>query len=156
MGVFNKIIQRTMPILSSIPSPCITPSMCWVIVHLIIILLLFRVDVLNFFQIHSDRKLTDPHFQEKLWPISVHFASAYNCLLVKLLRQNCLQTKHLWEAVLLFWDKDIAFLGHTKWSTKHIGSEQRGTAKDTRLQVLAALNHSGTDEDLYKQSFVFQ
>ena len=65
-------LQRTMPILSSIPFPCITPSMCRVMVHLVIILLLFRVDVLKFFQIHSNRKLTDPHFQEKLWPISVH------------------------------------------------------------------------------------
>ena len=47
------------------------------------------------------------------------------------------------EAVLLFWDEDIAFLGHTKWSTKHSGNNQRGTVKDTRSQVLEAVNISG-------------
>ena len=48
----------------------------------------------------------------------------------------------LWEAMLLFWDEDIAFLGHTKWSTKHSGNNQRGTVKDTRSQVLEAVNIS--------------
>ena len=42
--------------------------------------------------------------------------------------------------MLLFWDEDIAFLGHTKWSTKHSGNNQRGTVKDTRSQVLEAVN----------------
>ena len=46
------------------------------------------------------------------------------------------------EAMLLFWDEDIAFLGHTKWSTKHSGNNQRGTVKDTRPQVLEAVNIS--------------
>ena len=46
------------------------------------------------------------------------------------------------EAMLLFWDEDIAFLGHTKWSTKHSGNNQRGTVKDTRSQVLEAVNIS--------------
>ena len=46
------------------------------------------------------------------------------------------------EAMILFWDEDIAFLGHTKWSTKHSGNNQRGTVKDTRLQVLEAVNIS--------------
>ena len=36
----------------------------------------------------------------------------------------------LWEAVFLFWDEDIAFLVDTKWSTKHSGSDQIGTADD--------------------------
>ena len=48
----------------------------------------------------------------------------------------------LWEAMLLFWDEDIAFLGHTKWSTKHCGNNQRGTVKDTRSQVREAVNIS--------------
>ena len=48
----------------------------------------------------------------------------------------------LWEAMLLFWDEDIAFLGHIKWSTKHSGNNQRGTVKDTRSQVLEAVNIS--------------
>ena len=39
------------------------------------------------------------------------------------------------EAMLLFRDEDIAFLGHTKWSTKQSGNNQRGTVKDTRSQV---------------------
>ena len=46
------------------------------------------------------------------------------------------------EAMLLFWDEDIAFLGHTKWSTKHSGNSQQGTVKDTRSQVLEAVNIS--------------
>ena len=46
------------------------------------------------------------------------------------------------EAMLLFWDEDIAFLGHTKWSTKHSGNNQRGTVKDTRSQVLEDVNIS--------------
>ena len=46
------------------------------------------------------------------------------------------------EAMLLFWDEDIAFLEHTKWSTKHSGNNQRGTVKDTRSQVLEAVNIS--------------
>ena len=50
----------------------------------------------------------------------------------------------LWEARLLFWDKDIAFLGHIKWSTKHSGNNQRRTVKDTRSQVLEAVNISAT------------
>ena len=48
----------------------------------------------------------------------------------------------LWEAVLLFWDEDIAFLGHIKWSTKHSGNNQRRTVIDTRSQVLEAVNIS--------------
>ena len=48
------------------------------------------------------------------------------------------------ETILLFWDEDIAFLGHTKWSTKHGGNNQRGTVKDTRLQVLEAVNISAS------------
>ena len=62
MGVFGKLIQCTMPILSSIPFTCIIMD--------------------------------------------------------------------LWEAVLLFWDEDIAFLVHIKWSTKHSGSDQIDTAED--------------------------
>ena len=50
----------------------------------------------------------------------------------------------LWEAMLLFWDQDIAFLGHIKWSMKHSGNNQRRTVKDTRSQVLEAVNISAT------------
>ena len=46
------------------------------------------------------------------------------------------------EAMLLFWDEDIAFLGHNKWSMKHSGNNQRGTVKDTRSQVLEDVNIS--------------
>ena len=46
------------------------------------------------------------------------------------------------EAMLTFWDEDIAFLGHPKWSTKHSGNNQRGTVKDTRSQVLEGVNIS--------------
>ena len=33
------------------------------------------------------------------------------------------------EAMLLFWDEDIAFLGHTKWSTKHSENNQKVPSK---------------------------
>ena len=53
------------------------------------------------------------------------------------------QTKAPCEKLcFLFWDEDIAFLGHIKWSTKHSGNNQRGTVKDTRSQVLEAVNIS--------------
>ena len=89
-------------------------------------------------QVYGNRKLTDPHFQEKIWPISVH-PSDY------IQPRNAQTNVHactLREAMLLFWDEDIAFLGHTKWSTKHSGNNQRGTVKDTRSQVLEAVNIS--------------
>ena len=44
--------------------------------------------------------------------------------------------------MLLFWDEDIAFLRHTKWSMKQSGNNQRGAHKDTRSQVLEAVNIS--------------
>ena len=46
------------------------------------------------------------------------------------------------EAMLLFWDEDIAFLGHTKWSTKHRGNNQRGTVKDTQSPIPPPLSLS--------------
>ena len=78
-----------------------------------------------------------------IWPISVHpsVLSTYN---LEMLRQIFMlaHKSTLREAMLLFWDEDIAFRGHTKWSTKHSGNNQRGTVKDTRSQVLEAVNIS--------------
>ena len=37
------------------------------------------------------------------------------------------------EAMLLFWDEDIVFLGHTKWSTKHSGNNRMGTVNSKIL-----------------------
>ena len=81
------------------------------------------------FQIYSNRKLTDPHFQQKMWPISIHpcqYIYFQNAQIKRSFRQrlDACRQKHLWEAVLLFWDEDIEFLGYTKWS------DQIGTAKD--------------------------
>ena len=45
------------------PPPCVLSQNT-------IILMLFRVDVNQVFQIHNNRKLTDPHFQQKMWHIS--------------------------------------------------------------------------------------
>ena len=45
------------------------------------------------------------------------------------------------EAMLLFWDEDIAFRGHTKWSTNHSGNNQRGTVKDTRFTSSWSCEH---------------
>ena len=71
MGVFGKLIQYTMPILYSIPSPCITPpcvlSHC---PHYYPVA--FQGRCAQVFQIYSNRKLTDPHIQQKMWPISIH------------------------------------------------------------------------------------
>ena len=92
-------------------------------------------------QIYGNRKLTDPHFQEKIWPISVHPSEYIQPQNAQTNLHACRQSI-LREAMLLFWDEDIAFLGHTKWSTKHSGNNQMGTVKDTRSQVLAAVNIS--------------
>ena len=71
-GLFSKIIQYTMPILSTIPT-CTTPPCVWATVLLTIYLLRFRVDGLKFSKhIGCTRKLLDPHFHEIMWPISVH------------------------------------------------------------------------------------
>ena len=95
-------------------------------------------------QIYGNRKLTDPHFQEKIWPISVH-PSDY---IQPRKAQTNLHACTLREAMLLFWHEDIVFLGHTKWSTKHSGNKQRGTVKDTRSQVLEAVNISAQFQKL--------
>ena len=40
------------------------------------------------------------------------------------------------EAMLLFWDEDIAFIGHTKWSTKHSGNNQQSKILDHKFLKL--------------------
>ena len=103
----------------------------WAIVLVTIILLLFWVDVLKFSK-YSNGKITDPHFQEKKCdPSQSILASAYQIAQTKLGFRyqivDCKQ-KQLWEAVLLFWDENIVFPGHTDWRTKHGGSDQTRTA----------------------------
>ena len=61
------------------------------------------------FQIYSNRKLIDPHFQEKLWPISIdpcQYTKLQNAQIKLGFRQqlDACRQKHLWKAVLLFWD----------------------------------------------------
>ena len=71
VGVFPKLIQCTMPILSSIPSPCIIPCglrYCHSHYHPVA----FQGRCARVFPICNNRKLTDPHFQQKMWPISIH------------------------------------------------------------------------------------
>ena len=92
-------------------------------------------------QIYGNGKLTDPYFQEKIWPISVH-PSEYIQPRNAQTNLHARRKSTLWEAMLLFWDEDIAFIGHTKWSTKHSGNNQRGTVKDTGSHVLEAVNIS--------------
>ena len=53
-----------------------------------------------------------------------------------------LADKSTLREAMLFLDEDFAFLGHTKWSRKHTGNNQRGAVKDTRSQVLEAVNIS--------------
>ena len=84
------------------------------------------------FQIYGNRKLTDPQFQQKMWLISIHPCRYIKLQSVQLklcfrLQLYAFRQKHPWEAVLLFWDEDIALLEHTKWST-----------------ILVAVNHSGS------------
>ena len=56
---------------------------------------------------------------------------------------SCLQTKAPCEKLCFCFEmKILPFLGHTKWSTKHSGNNQRGTVKETRSQVLEAVNIS--------------
>ena len=124
------------PLLASSPSICLShcPSYYYSVA--------FQGRCTQVLQIYGNRKLTDPYFQEKIWPISVH-PSEY------IQPRNAQTNLHaradkgtLREAMLFFWDEDIAFLGHTKWSTKHSGNNQRGTVKDTRSQVLEDVNIS--------------
>ena len=167
MGVFGKLIQCTMPILYIIPSPYITPlHKFWAFVLLTIILLLFRVDVPKFSKpTYSAENVT--HLNPSL-PVCI--ASKCSDKTEFQTRAWCLQTKApvrnrafvvRWRhcILLLLWDEDIAFLGHTEWSTKHSGSDQIGTAKDTWSQVLAPVNHLGsylslcTHKLIHKQSW---
>ena len=101
----------------------------------------FQARCAKVLQIYGNRKLTDPHFRRKYYPSQSILLITYN---LEMLRQIVMPADKstLREAMLLFWDEDIAFLGHTKWSTKHSGNNQRGTVKETRSQVLEAVNIS--------------
>ena len=92
-------------------------------------------------QIYGNRKLTDPHFRRKYDPSQSILLITYN---LEMLRQIFMlaDKSTLREAMILFWDEDIAFLRHTKWSTKQSENNQRGRVKDTRSQVLEAVNIS--------------
>ena len=79
-------------------------------------------------QIYGNRKLTDPHFQEKIWPILVH-PSEYTQPRNAQTNLHACRQKHPARSYAFL---DIAFLGHTKWSTKHTRNNQRGAVKDTR------------------------
>ena len=92
-------------------------------------------------QIYGNRKLTDPHFQENIWPISVHPSDYIQPRNAQTNLHACRQN-HPARSYAFVWDEDSAFLGHIKWSTKHSGNNQRGTVKDTRSQVLEAVNIS--------------
>ena len=142
MGVFDKLIQCTMPILSSIPSTCIIPRhLFWAIVLLIIIRLLFRVDVLKFCRYMVIGNQLTHIFRRKYDPSQSIHLNTYNLEMLKQISMLADKSTPR-EAMLLFWDEDIAFLGHTKWSTKHNGNNQRRTVKDTQSQVLEAVNIS--------------
>ena len=71
MGVFGKLIQYAMPLLSSIPSPGITPSMCLSHCPSHYYPVAFQGICGQVFQIYSNRKLTDQHIEQKMWPISI-------------------------------------------------------------------------------------
>ena len=79
-------------------------------------------------QIYGNRKLTEPYFQEKIWPISVH-PSEYIQPRNAQTNLHAHRQKHPARSYALFWDEDIAFLGHTKWSTKHSENNQRVQSK---------------------------
>ena len=81
VGVFGKFIQYTMHILSSIPSPCIIPSMYYES-FLLIIIIWFQGRCAQVFQIYSNRYLTAPHFRGKYEPSHSIFASTItSCIL---------------------------------------------------------------------------
>ena len=154
MRVFDKLIQCTMPILSSIPSTCIIPlHLFWAIVLLTIILLLLRVDVLKFCRYMVIWNELTHIFRRKYDPSQSILLSTYN---LEMLRKIFMlaDKSTLREAMLLFWDEDIAFLGHTRWSTKHSGNNQRGTVEYTRSQVLEAVNISAPVLSLCTQELI--
>ena len=70
MGLFGKLIQYAMPISSSIRSPCITTSMCFESSQYYPAAV--KGICAEVFQIYRNRRLTDPHIQQKMWPISIH------------------------------------------------------------------------------------
>ena len=118
------------PLLASSPSICLShcPSYYYSVA--------FQDRCAQVLQLYGNRKLTDPYD-----PSQSILLSTYN---LEMLRQIFMlaDKSTLREAMLLFWDEDIAVLGPTKWSTKHSGNNQRGTVKDTRSQVLEAVNIS--------------
>ena len=80
MGVFGNQLQYAKPILSNIPSPCITPSMCFEPLSFSLLSCCFQGICDQVFQIYSNRKLTESHIQQKCYPFhstlaSVHLAS---------------------------------------------------------------------------------
>ena len=88
-------------------------------------------------QIYGNRKWTDPHFQEKIWPISVHPSEYIQPRNAQTNLHACRQKHPARNYAFFRWK--YCFLGHTKWSTKHSGNNQRGAVKDTRSQVLEAV-----------------
>ena len=111
-GLFSKLIQYTMLILSTIPS-CTMPPCVWATVLLTVYLLRFRVDGLKFsIHIGCTRKLLDPHFHEMMWPISVHpcwytIACLPNCSHANELQTTtwCLQFCFVLFCFVLFWER---------------------------------------------------
>ena len=130
MGVFGKLIQCTMPIEHSLlhhPPSCVLrhcPSHYYPVT--------FQDICAQVFQIYINRKFTDPHFQYIYLPAH---QNSYSKLSFRQL--DVCRHKHMWEYMLLFWYEYIAFLGHTKWGTRHSESDQISTAKifDHRLQL---------------------
>ena len=100
----QRLFYPAFPLLASPPSICFghCPSYYYSVA--------FQGRCAQVLQIYGNRKLTDPHFREKIWPISVH-PSEY----LEMLRQIFVlaDKSTLRKAMLLFWDEDIAFLGHT-------------------------------------------
>ena len=107
MEVFGKLIQNAIHILSSIPSPCITPSMC-------LSLLLFRVYVLKFSRIIVMRSKLTHIFSKNLNPyLPVHIVSKFSDKMSFRQQLDACRQKHVWEAGILFWGEHFEFLGHT-------------------------------------------
>ena len=108
MGMFCKLIQYIILILSSISSPCIIPLLVfWAIVLLTTILLLFRIDLLKFsrYIVIEISWLTFSAENVIHLNLSCQYVKLQNAQIKLCFRQqlDACRQKHLWEALLLFW-----------------------------------------------------
>ena len=108
MGIFCKLIQYIIFILSSISSPCIIPSLCLSHCPSHYYPVAFQDRFAQVFQIYSYNKISWLIFSAENVThlnLSCQYIKLQNAQIKLCFRQqlDACRQKHLWEAVLLFW-----------------------------------------------------